>query len=352
MRYQYLLIAFLFSLCANANAEWFLRGSHNAWASTQMESAGAGTNTMQLKNVVFAKAGNIKFDRFGDWKENYGLGGLNGGNIPVAAGTWNIKFFTNTKKWDISAASISSSSSSRSSSSSSSRSILRESQLYQVRGTFNDWQEGTFMFERTDMTDSFERCINFVGGDANGGPRFRVDRLGAFGDITNSFPATDFVVKPGWVLIKLNIVFHQVGAIENLGANCTTPSSSPSSSSSSAPATAYHVRGTFNSWNEGTLMNRIGSSDNYVRCVNFPNGTANSGPRFKIDPNGGWGNDSAPAADFAVTAGWVKIIFNSTNKAITAQQNLSTNCTVIRSSSSTSSSSAAASSSSVSSDSP
>lgn len=115
MKFKYLLITLLLSLCAHADADWFLRGTQNNWGATQMVAG--GTNTVQVTNVVFTSAGSIKFDRFGDWKENYGVGGKNGTNIPVAAGTWTIKFFTDTKNWSISAASISSSSSSSSSSS-------------------------------------------------------------------------------------------------------------------------------------------------------------------------------------------------------------------------------------------
>lgn len=107
MKIKHLLIVIFLFTCTNAHAEWFLRGTQNGWGNTQMTIG--GTNTMQLTNVVFTSAGSIKFDRFGDWKENYGVGGKNGTNIPVAAGTWNIKFFTDTKNWKITAVSSSSS---------------------------------------------------------------------------------------------------------------------------------------------------------------------------------------------------------------------------------------------------
>jgi|GEM_PF-4123960 len=366
MRYQYLLIAVLFSLCGNANAEWFLRGTHNAWAAAQMESAGAGTNTMQLKNVVFTAAGNIKFDRFGDWKENYGTGGLGGGNIAVAAGTWDIKFFTDTKNWNIAVSQAVASSSSMKSSSNSSVVVISSSikssvasssvassapaSIYHVRGTFNGWLEGTLM-SRVGTTDNYERCVNFVGGDTNGGPRFKIDPNGAWGD---GIPAADFVVTAGWVKISFNSVSKAITTQQNLAANCAAASSSSSVSSSkssvasssvtsSAPASIYHVRGTFNGWLEGTLMSRVGTTDSYERCVNFVGGDTNGGPRFKIDPNGAWG-DGIPAADFVVTAGWVKILFNSTTKAISVQQNLPANCGVSSSSSSAISSSVSSSS--------
>ena len=126
MKYKYFLLVFFFAVCANAQAEWFLRGTHTApsWTSSQMVSAGAGTNTMQLKNVVFENSGSVKIDRFGDWFESYGVGGQGGGNIPVGAGSWDIKFFTDSKTWSITPAST-------------------VATAYHVRGSFNAWAEGT-----------------------------------------------------------------------------------------------------------------------------------------------------------------------------------------------------------------
>ncbi|HWV14692.1 MAG TPA: alpha-amylase family glycosyl hydrolase [Cellvibrio sp.] len=97
-------------------------------------------------------------------------------------------------------------------------------------------------------------------------------------------------------------------------------------SSSTGPASIYHVRGTHNKWAEGLLMTRVGTTDVYESCINFVDGDASGGPRFKIDPNGGWGNDSVPAADYVVPKGWAKILFNSTGKTVTATTGLGENC--------------------------
>ena len=70
MKHKHILLSFLLMASAGAQAEWFLRGTHNNWVATQMNAG--GTNTMELTNVVFPAAGNIKFDRYGDWSENYG----------------------------------------------------------------------------------------------------------------------------------------------------------------------------------------------------------------------------------------------------------------------------------------
>ena len=68
MKYKLLLGASLLLASLTTQAEWFLRGTHNSWGATQMDVAST-KNTMVLNDVVFAKAGYIKFDRFGDWFE-------------------------------------------------------------------------------------------------------------------------------------------------------------------------------------------------------------------------------------------------------------------------------------------
>jgi cyclomaltodextrin glucanotransferase len=160
---RFLIVCF-FLTCVNANADWYLRGTQNAWGTTQMVSAGPGTNTVQVNNVVFNVAGAIKFDRFGNWAENYGVGGFNGGNIPVAAGTWNIKFFTDTKNWNISPAitvsSIAASSRAASSVAPSSRSSSvrssRAATVYYLRGTHSGWAEGDLFTAKAGSTTNFE----------------------------------------------------------------------------------------------------------------------------------------------------------------------------------------------------
>lgn len=192
MKYKLLLTASLLFISLTAHSEWFLRGTHNGWGATQMDSAET-PNAMVLNNVVFTKAGAIKFDRFGDWFENYGIGGSSGANIPVGSGVWKITFFTDTKHW-----------------------------------------------------------------------------------LITPLPST------------------------------------------------YHLRGTFNGWAEGTLMNKVVASNTYEYCHN---GSVNSNLQFKVDPNGGWGGDELPAANYSVAnPGWIKIIYDASTKKITTQKNLSLHC--------------------------
>lgn len=270
MKIKYLLITALFFLCANAHAEWFLRGTHNTWAAAQM--AAGGTNTVQLNNVVFAAAGSIKFDRFGDWKESYGVGGLNGTNIAVAAGTWNIKFFTDTKKWSIVAATTASSiassskassspvissskasasliSSSKSSSlqSSSKASSLQSSSKassvvassvagikYHLRGTHNAWAEGDLFVDVAGSTTDLSICRNFLA--ATGGARFKVDPNGGWG--ADAFPAAD-VAANGWTKVVINRSTKTVKSVTTkLAENCGVAASSSSLATASSLASS------------------------------------------------------------------------------------------------------------------
>lgn len=207
MKHKHILLSFFLLASAGAQAEWFLRGTHNNWAATQMNSG--GTNTMELTNVAFPTAGSIKFDRYGDWSENYGVGGRNGTNISVGQGTWNIKFFTDTKNWNITSAS---------------------SVNYHLRGTHNAWAEGD-LFTTPAGINQLEICRNFTSGDVNGGPRFKVDPNGGWGD---AFPMADQPAN-GWTKIVINTGNKTVASITtNMSANCGASSATSSSVASSS----------------------------------------------------------------------------------------------------------------------
>lgn len=217
MKHKHILLSFLLVSAAGAQADWFLRGTHNNWGTTPMNAA--GTNTVEATNVVFSSAGSFKFDRYGDWSENYGVGGRNGTNIAIGQGTWNIKFYTDTKNWSITSAST----------------------QYHLRGTHNGWAEGDLIVTPAG-TNQLEACRNFSTGDANGGPRFKVDRNGSWG--SDAFPAADHPAS-GWTRIVINTNTNSLASVTtNLAANCgaasssSSPASSSSGSSSSAPAVA------------------------------------------------------------------------------------------------------------------
>jgi cyclomaltodextrin glucanotransferase len=279
----------LLACCASSvHADWYLRGTHNAWVAQQMLAV--TSNTYELPNVLFSSAGVVKFDRFGDWTENYGVGGRNGSNIAVAAGTHTIRFFTDTKNW-----------------------VIAPETRYHLRGTFNAWAEGNFL-TRVGSSDVYEACRQFAAGDAGGAPRFKIDPNGGWGD---AVPATDVLVNPGWVKISFNQATRAVSLAQNLSANC----------GSEPPTTQFFLRGTQNAWAATDAFTPVPASAELEICRQFTTGDANGGPRFKVDPNGGWGADAFPAVDVPA-AGWTKIVINgATSSIVSTTTNMGANCT-------------------------
>jgi cyclomaltodextrin glucanotransferase len=204
MKRVLMLLAASSTLAFQANADWFIRGTHNSWAADQM--ADISNNTMLADDVVFTAAGEIKFDRFGDWSENYGTGGQSGGNISVSAGTWDIEFYTDTKGWAILPSSTHGGSSGG-------------GMDYHLRGTPNSWAEGTLLTQ-VGTTSDYEICIEFNGGDASGGPRFKIDKNGGWG--SDAFPAADVAVAQGFAHIVVDSNNDSIKSVsDGLGANCS-----------------------------------------------------------------------------------------------------------------------------------
>lgn len=261
-----------------------------------------------------------------------------------------------------------SSSSSAAASSSSAPSVP-----FHFRGTHNGWAEGDLMTPVVGSSTNYEICRNFTAGDGGGGPRFKIDPSGGWG--SDAFPSAD-VAASGWTKVVINGSTRVVVSTNtNLAANCGVSVSSSSAVSSSAISSAvsssvvsssskisssavassassvittpFHFRGTHNGWAEGDLMTPVASSaTNFEICRNFTAGDGGGGPRFKIDPNGGWGSDAFPSSDVAAS-GWTKVVINgSTRVVVSTSTNLAANCGVASSSAAASSSSAAAVSSS------
>lgn len=198
-----LLLAASSTLAFQAHSEWFIRGTNNSWSAEQMTDI--GSNTMLADDVVFSGNGLMKFDRFGDWSENYGVGGQNGGDISVSSGIWDIEFYTDTKNWTILPSSTHGSGGGI---------------IYHLRGTSNAWAEGTLLTQVAGSND-YEICMEFTGGDANGGPRFKVDPNGGWG--ADAFPAEDRSVAIGFAHIVVDGNTDSLKSVtDGLAANCET----------------------------------------------------------------------------------------------------------------------------------
>ncbi|MCC2615020.1 hypothetical protein LJ739_02035 [Aestuariibacter halophilus] len=201
MKLLYISLVVTSLAAPQAHADWYLRGTHNGWAADAMTDI--GSNTMLADDVVFNSAGEFKFDRFGDWSENYGTGGQNGGNISVGAGTYDIEFYTDTKNWAVLPSSTHGGGGTT---------------TYHFRGTPNGWAGGTLL-TAVSGTSNYEICIEFNGGDANGGPRFKIDKNGGWGG--DAFPAQDYTVANGYAKIIVNSNTDSIVSVDDgLGPNC------------------------------------------------------------------------------------------------------------------------------------
>lgn len=214
---------------------------------------------------------------------------------------------------------------------------------YHLRGTHNQWAEND-LFEFVPATMSipvvsYSICRNFTVGDAAGGPRFKIDENGGWG--ADEFPVGSDIAANGWTRISFtNSPAINFQVITSLGPNC------------SAPPSIYQLRGTHLQWNnvwlEGDFFSPVaGSNTDFEICRNFVAGDANGGPRFRVDPNGAWGDDAFPFNDIPA-GGWTRIVINGAAKTIlSVSPQLSANCGGSVSSSSAANNSSATSSSSV-----
>nr|WP_138976337.1 alpha-amylase family glycosyl hydrolase [Microbulbifer agarilyticus] len=339
-----------------AHAEWFLRGTHNNWQADQMTDV--GSNTMLAEDVVFTAAGQFKIDRWGDWSENYGANQQqNGPDITIAAGTWDIEFYTDTKDYSIQPAGtpdadndgVPDSQDQCANTPSGAQvdangcEVVVTLQLH-MRGTHNGWVPGDLL---SDIGGGlYSACRNFTAGDGGGGPRFKIDPNGGWGG--DEFPAAD-VSASGWTEVVVNGNSLSISSVTtDMAANCgigvvDSDNDGVPDSADQCPNTrvgadvdtngceivpdlALHLRGTHNGWVAGDLLARVAGTNSYEACRNFAAGDANGGPRFKIDPDGGWGSDAFPAQDEAAN-GWTYILVDgNSNSLVNVDTGLGENC--------------------------
>ncbi|ACE85259.1 alpha-amylase family glycosyl hydrolase [Cellvibrio japonicus] len=137
------------------------------------------------------------------------------------------------------------------------------------RGTPNSW--GTVALTQT-ASNLYETCQHFAGGDANGGPRFKIDR---YGNWTENYPSADYAVSANThYKITFNsstraISAQAVNHCQDTGFSQVFPS--------------LYFRGTPNSW--GTTAMALVANNTWELTVNF-DGQANQ--RFKFDVSGNW----------------------------------------------------------------
>lgn len=137
------------------------------------------------------------------------------------------------------------------------------------RGTPNNWNT-------TALTDQgnniFTTCQSFDAGDASGGPRFKIDRYGDWGE---NYPTSDYTVAgQSSYQIEFNATSKAIAA---------NPVSSCTGSGYSSNFTQLYFRGTANGW--GTSAMQLVADNTWQTQVDF-DGQANQ--RFKLDISGDW----------------------------------------------------------------
>lgn len=149
------------------------------------------------------------------------------------------------------------------------------------RGTSNSWGSTQMDFVSGNQ---FQTCQQFGTGDGGGGPRFKVDRFGDWGE---AYPGTDYSVSANTsYIIAFDASTKSVTATQV--ASCGDVNGFPS----------LNFRGTPNAW-VNTAMTRISSSI-WQANINF---TGEANQRFKFDVLGDWSqnygdNESDGILDF------------------------------------------------------
>ncbi len=355
-----------------ASADWYFRGTANAWASTAMTMVSA-TQYETCQSFTTGDSGGgprFKIDRAGNWQESYPAS-----DYSVNANTsYNIAFNSSTKTITTTAVS------------SCTNGFNKVFSQLNFRGTPNNWASTAMTLT---ANNTWETTVNFLGGSTQ---RFKFDLLGDwsqnYGDNNNDHyldlsggdiyftnagsykvsvndstkkytltllgavnQAPVAVITPGnnqTVALGSTVAFDGAQSTDSdgsiasyawsTGATSVATSQTFSSAGShtitltvtdnqgathtdsvtitvQAPD-SWYFRGTANAW-AATAMS---SSDNVNFCTQqtFTTGDAGGGPRFKIDHFGNW-SESYPSSDYVVSASSTyDICFNASSKQITA----------------------------------
>ncbi len=203
------------------------------------------------------------------------------------------------------------------------------------RGTPNSWGSTAMtVVSSTQMTT----CQTFTSGDANGGPRFKIDKLGTWSE---SYPSSDYGVNTNQAY-KIDFNISTKAITLTTVTSCTASTSSSSSSSvattssskssasslSSSSTDSWYFRGTPNNWTSTAM-----SLQNGLFCSQQTFGDASTSPRFKVDHFANW-TESYPANDYTVNANTTyNICFNASTHAIALTTIASSSSSAVASSS-------------------
>ncbi|MCX9157983.1 alpha-amylase family glycosyl hydrolase [Niveibacterium sp. 24ML] len=263
-----------------ANADWFFRGTPNAWAATAMTAKGGNAfQTCQTFTSGDANGGpRFKIDRFGNWTEAYP-----GTDYGVSANTsYQIDFDSVSHAITVTKVA------------SCGADIIPPTKPgTPVSGTVT---ATSVALTWTASTDN----VGVVG--------YKVFRNGAEIGTASSAAYTDTTVSASTSYSYTVQAYDAVGALSPLSGalSVITPAAAPQ----------WYFRGTANAWGK-TQMTAMGGT-RYQTCQYFAGGDAGGGARFKIDRYGDW-TQAFPATDYTVASPKSYVIdFYSDTKAISA----------------------------------
>lgn len=142
------------------------------------------------------------------------------------------------------------------------------------RGTANNW-DATALTPQSGTT--YTLCQRFASGDANGGPRFKIDRTG---DWSENYPGADYTVSANTSYL---ISFDSSSKAISTTAVASCDEDENQDTGFAHNLSQLYVRGTFNSW-ATTAMTLV--DDHLWQADIYLDGQANQ--RLKFDVNGNW----------------------------------------------------------------
>lgn len=161
-----LLMVAVLPISVSASADWFYRGTSNAWQTLAMEDLGSGQyltcQTFSDPNARF------KIDRYGNWQESYPQQDY----VVEEGHSYSIHFDSTRNQLNV-------------------RQVVscEEADPCYFRGTANNWQASAMVKESENQYCTRQA---FTSGDGGGAPRFKIDH---FGDWSESYPTQDVVVS-------------------------------------------------------------------------------------------------------------------------------------------------------------
>ena len=273
----------------SAWAEWYFRGTPNAWGLTAMTQV-AGNQYRTCQHFGQGDGGGgprFKIDRFGNWNESYPAN-----DFAVAANTdYAITFFSDSRTLSVTAVA-------------DCAGFASTLPALAFRGTANGWGVTPMRLEADNL---WRVEVAFDGRDQQ---RFKFD---VQGDWTWNYGdnGADGTLDRGGADIFTPVSGQYQVEVDDRLLQYRLIALAPS-----PPPAEWFFRGTPNGW--GTTAMQPVDDGRYCIEQSFAGGDASGGPRFKIDRFGDW-RESYPSSDFTVDADTrYQVCIDTSSKAVSA----------------------------------